>query len=607
MGMYEFKTEDAYRFADSINAETKQRGNNLMFKVCPYCKASTGNNRWSFAINLENGMFKCLRSSCNASGNMITIAKDFNFSLGTNIDEYYTPKKKFRSFPKPKEPIVPKDKAVEYLKSRGISEEIAKQYQITVQTEHENILVFPFFDEHGDMPFIKYRDTEFSKEKGGNKEWCQGGGKPILFGIRQCVPPDINDTLTIAEGQIDSLSIAECGFQNALSVPTGAKGFTWIPYCWDFINRYKKIIVFGDCEKGEITLLKEIKERFNNLAIYHVRTEDYKDCKDANEILQKYGKEQIKVCIENAEAEPIKKVISLAEVQDIDVFSIEKLKTGFKKLDYLLYGGLPFGYLVVLGGKRGLGKSTVGSQIIANAIEQNYISFVYSGELTNSNFKAWLDFQIAGQKNIIEATSRDGGKRWFIPTEKRRKITDWYADKCFIYDSSTLDANDEQEGILETVEKVICRNGARVILLDNLMTALDLDTANNTDKYEKQSKFVKSLVKMALRYNVLIILVAHKRKSTIVEDKNDDISGSADITNLAGVVINYEPDKEVPTDRRLTVTKNRLFGKVNLDGDRMMYEEKSKRVYSEIDDVDFAFGWERNSYGFSNSGETPFD
>ena len=35
----------------------------------------------------------------------------------------------------------------------------------------------------------------------------------------------------------------------------------------------------------------------------------------------------------------------------MDIFQLQKLKTGIKQLDRLLYGGLPFGGLVLISGK----------------------------------------------------------------------------------------------------------------------------------------------------------------------------------------------------------------------------------------------------------------
>ena len=60
--MYEFKAEDVYQFANSIDAETKLKGNELFFKYCPYCNGN-GKDKETFSINLETGAFKCFRSS----------------------------------------------------------------------------------------------------------------------------------------------------------------------------------------------------------------------------------------------------------------------------------------------------------------------------------------------------------------------------------------------------------------------------------------------------------------------------------------------------------------------------------------------------------------
>ena len=84
-GMYQFDPDDAYRFAKEQGIRTRQNGGELIFSVCPYCRSTTGDKN-TFAISLKNGAFNCKRSSCNAKGNMLTLAKDFNFSLGRDVD-----------------------------------------------------------------------------------------------------------------------------------------------------------------------------------------------------------------------------------------------------------------------------------------------------------------------------------------------------------------------------------------------------------------------------------------------------------------------------------------------------------------------------------------
>lgn len=71
-------------------------------------------------------------------------------------------------------------------------------------------------------------------------------------------------------------------------------------------------------------------------------------------------------------------------------------------------GGIYLGQTAILTGKRGDGKSTLGSQILANALNDGKAVFAYSGELPDYFFKRWLDFQIAGQHNVIDRAGEAG-------------------------------------------------------------------------------------------------------------------------------------------------------------------------------------------------------
>lgn len=604
---YEFKTDDAYEFSRHVGIQANVRGDELIFRTCPYCKPrKTKGNLNTFSINLKTGQFKCLRASCGVSGNMITLSRDFDFSLGNEVDEYYRPRKQYRRLKTPKEPLIPKDPAVRYLESRGISEEVAKKYEITTQTEHDNILVFPFYDEKGILQFVKYRKTDFDPEKDKNKEWCERGCRPILFGMKQC--SENHERLTITEGQADSLACATAGIENAVSVPTGAKGMTWVPYCYNWVNSFSEIIVFGDYEKGMITLLDDISRRFPG-KVKHVREEDYLDCKDANEILQKHGAEAVRKAVENAIPLPVSRVIPLSEVKSVNIYKLPKLKTGITELDRTLYGGLPFGMVCLISGKRGDGKSTFASQIMANAIDQGYVTFAYSGELPNYLYKNWLDFQIAGRNHITENITDFGTPDRFITNKNQELINAWYQDKAFIYDNQIVQ-NDEKEDLLNTIQKSIMQYNVKVALIDNLMTAMYIDEHPGTDKYESQGRFVRELTKIAVQLDVLILLVAHKRKNSFTSDANDEVSGSGDITNLAGITLGYdrasrdELERGImdQSQRKLVVAKNRLFGKTDLNGIILNYDEKSKRIYGDKDDVNKAFGWD-NSGGYISAME----
>ena len=611
--MYEFKADDAYRFAKHLGIHHQAKNGQLHFYKCPYCNGSKSNgNNEVFAIDLKTGMFKCFRASCGVTGNMITLSRDFDFSLGTEADEYYRPRKKYRRLPTPKKPYVPKDPAIRYLESRGISGETARRYEITVRTDNEKILVFPFYDDRGILQFVKYRKTDFVKDRDKNKEWCEKDCKPVLFGMKQC--NDKFDRLIVTEGQLDSLSVASAGLENAVSVPNGVRGFTWVPYCFNWVSKFQEIVVFADFEKGHMTLLEDFQKRFPN-KIRHVREQDYRGCKDANELLQKHGPAAVRQAVENAVMVPVQRVLPLADVEDVNIYELPKLKTGIQELDRTLYGGLPFGMVCVIAGKRGDGKSTVASWIMANATEQGHPTFAYSGELPNYLYKSWFDFQIAGRNHITENKTDFGTVNRFVTKRNQELINAWYRERAYIYDSRIIDT-DEQEDLLKSVTRAIMQYGIRVVLIDNLMTAMYIDERPGTDKYDQQGRFVRELTKIAIRYDVLILLVAHRRKNVSSPDANDEISGSGDITNLAGITLSYDRgdkkndiDKGIMTEdqRKLIVAKNRLFGKVNLNGIILSYDEKSKRVYGPGDDVNVQFGWDKSDgFEFAGDMEIPF-
>ena len=116
---------------------------------------------------------------------------------------------------------------------------------------------------------------------------------------------------------------------------------------------------------------------------------------------------------------------------------------------------------------------------------------------------------------------------------------------------------------------------------------------------------------MAKKYNVLIFLIAHPRKSTGNEFGNDDVAGSSNITNLVDVVLKYSKPKktgdEAPyCDRLLTVHKNRLTGRTNRDGIRLYYQEGSKRISENPETFDWDLGWNQLS-AIRPDERIPFD
>lgn len=590
---YEFQERDLLGLAEKLGAETRRKGDELFFKWCPYCHGD-GHDKDTFSVNVSTGLYKCFRSGCDRHGHFVQLARDFGYPL----DMGDTPRK-YRELPQ--RPLKVKEQAVRYLEGRGISRGVTERYHISARKDNENVLVFPFYDENHTLRFVKYRKTDFDKERDKNKEWCEKDTMPILFGMDQC--QDFS-CLVITEGQIDSLSVAEAGIPNAVSVPNGARGFTWIENCWDWVSKFPEVVVFGDCERGKITLVDELSRRLR-CKLRVVRQEDYLGEKDANAILQKYGPEAIRQAVHNAQVLPVNHVVRLADVESVDLNDLERIRTGFSNLDRVV-DGFFMGQLVLLTGKRGEGKSTLMGQLMAEALNQGYKVLAYSGELPGYQFKRWLDFQLAGPQNVLTAYNVYSDPRYSLEEDTVQRLNRWYYDNAFLYDNNSLNG-DEYESLLETIEKTIQRYGVKLVCVDNLMTAIDVASADS--QYIQQSQFVRSLKQIAVRYNVVVLLVAHPKKTDGKVTDNDAVSGSSDITNRADIVLSYVKNAEGESPGgKVFVMKNRMTGKLALgDGAvAMEYEPSSKRIYQAGSSPSYKYDWERTPAEFGSADDLPF-
>lgn len=575
---YQLNQSDIYAFASRIGIAVKPRGNEIKFQRCPYC-GSSKQDQWTFSINSVTGAFCCPRASCGAQGHFVELARDFDFPLESIAPRQYKELPRVR--------LLTSTPAEEYLFRRGIRKEVTRAYGITTNPKDQNQLIFPFYRRAKDadgqvyekMEFVKYRLIDYDKSRHKAKEWCESGCKPILFGMDHCDPAK-SRTLVITEGQIDSLSLASAGIPNAVSVPNGARGFTWVEHCKDFVAQFDTIVVFGDCERGSITLVSEMREMFPNVKIRTPRLKDYLGEKDANDILQSFGEKALRTAVEKAECYQPATIREMADVEPVNLDDVPHFQTLFPKLDHAL-GGFYEGQLITLTGKRGTGKSTIASMFAVAALWQKWNVLFYSGEMADYEVKRWIDFQIAGEKAIQERvyTASTG---YYLAPEQEQQLADWYRHRLFLVDNVAMEEQ-EHTDLTAELETAVRTYGVRFVIMDNLMTAIDA----GENVYLEQSRFAKKLKALARKLHIVILLVAHPKKSRASELDSDEISGSGDVANLSDTVIALDRVKQKNDDDTeylqtlLAVQKNRATGVLVQGNDRipLRHSRKSKRVY----------------------------
>ncbi|MCM8710514.1 toprim domain-containing protein [Clostridium sp. SYSU_GA19001] len=552
---------NAIDFASKHLYPYKVRGREIIAEKCPYC-GNRHKSKYKFFLNMDKETFKCFHGDCQKSGHLFELCRDFgevyktdnNFELRAVKKSYKKPNIKTNEL---------SDAAIKYAYLRKISLTTLKAFKIT---QKDNNYVFPYYDENNELVFVKYRPIGKVKE-GQKKAFREADTKPILFNMNNI---DILQPVVITEGEFDCLAVYESGYKNVVSVPSGSSDFTWVENCWEWLEKLNKIILFGDNDEAGREMINKVILKLGEYRCY-IANHEYKD---ANELLFRKGSDAVLKAIEEAKEVPKAGII---DVSEIDLFKpkTKGIKLGFRTIDKLL-NGARLGEITVWTGKNGEGKSTILSEVILEAIEQDNKVFVYSGELTQRDFKEWLYSQAAGKENLKFVKNEFESYDVEFPEEVIRKIDNWIRGKLFLYDNTIKSQNIENTSILDMCKYSAKKYDCKIFVIDNLMTA-DFEGYAD-DFYRAQGKFVGELVSFVKSFNVHVHLVAHPKKQK-GELEKEDISGTAEISNRVDNVIAVERNKsdDDSYDCKLRVLKNRNKG--SLGEVKLIFSTEDKRFY----------------------------
>lgn len=388
------------------------------------------------------------------------------------------------------------------------------------------------------------------------------------------------------------------------------------------VNTYKKystvdvVLVAGDNKNLSISYLAELfsSSLSINIKSYVKMLKEYSSNRKYIEIANALQNGKVEDCsliirkVVEDEEELNRKlnsdntIITLDRVKTININKAEKIKTGFKGIDDKILGFM-MGSLNVITGYNGSGKSTIINQMcIAESLSQGYKVFAYSPELTNSNLKSWLYPTLAINDHFV-SREYNGVKYKKVGNIGIKVIDGWIKDKLYIYSDDSMTSSPNQ--LLNDMEYLFNNKGVRVFIIDNLMK-LDLENGYK-DRYVGQKHFTNALKEFARKYNVLIHLVAHPKKpQELNKPKLDkfDISGSADISNLADYVMGivrvsdsmrkeaWEKDKIDLKDCIIKFLKDRPSGS-NEFNIILSFDKTRRRFYNIEKELEKDYGYTR--------------
>lgn len=362
--------------------------------------------------------------------------------------------------------------------------------------------------------------------------------------------------------------------------------------CRPFFELFPYVVIVTPNAIAREKLVEELAPRLATSNVYVIEDAGFRGCKTIQEYIDAYGHDHLLDIYNGAVELPAYGILDLSEVETRDLTKVPRTLSGFDRLDKSI-GGFFAGELSVWTGKRGIGKSTILSQLLLEAIDQGHKVCAYSGELDRAQFREWAYLQAAGPEHIGYRDDPITGKR--LPTvnpQVDKLISEWLHERFWLFDLERNTRHDP-EAILGQFAYAKMRYGADVFLVDNIMS-VDFDYKRDADFNRIQSQFTQALATFAKRQHVHVHLVVHPRKSSsgkAGEVTADDVHGSGDITNRADNVFFLTTRAAEEQQKPMLVTlKNRDFGsKINQWLD---FDKKSRRFFPFGGDPRKAMGWE---------------
>lgn len=377
------------------------------------------------------------------------------------------------------------------------------------------------------------------------------------------------------------------------------KGSSNVSVFYDILKKYDITITYATDVLVNTMILSDMSPYFNELLNLRIDREMIRLSNDIKKGVLK-SSEDVKKRIEEIDIIKAKigndnSIVTLDKVKIVDVYSLEKIPTGFAPIDNRLLG-FAMGSLNIITGFNGNGKSTLINQMcIAESLSRGYKVFAYSPELTNSNLKSWLYPTIANDEHFLNKTYKDK-KYKTLGSIGIKYIDEWIKDKLFIYSDDSITSDEDR---LLADMNMLAAKGVRVFVVDNLMK-IDLKNSYKNE-YMAQKIFVNKLKNFARKYNSLVHLVAHPKKpqGNGFKITKFDVAGSGDITNLADYVVSItrvtedmraENSELEEKDAVIKIMKDRIKGNgefataINFNSDR-------KRFYSSIHELNKDYGY----------------
>jgi twinkle protein len=549
---------------------------------CPFHNEKTP----SFTISPVKNIYKCF--GCGKSGNGITFLMEHEGKSYVEAIKWVAEKNNINveevgmikqiKKPLPRLEKVSKD-VIDYFGKRGISNNTLLRFKIT-----ESLEWMPKAQgEVKSICFNYYRDEQLVniKFRAKNKDFKMSKDAELIFYNLDSIK---NEKICyITEGEIDCMSLYEVGIFNAVSVPNGASAthaakLEYLDNCFEYFLDKTKVILVVDNDTAGKKLEEELARRIGYEKCYLVKYPD--KCKDANEVLVKYGKETLINVLENSKRYPLYGEITIDDMYEtLNDFFFEGYPEGFAcKVSDSFDEHLKFypGQLTIVTGIPGSGKS-------------EFVDWIMTGLAKHHSWNFGIcSFECPPEIHVTKLAEKITNKAFaFRSNHEHRMSQSEFEKSLFMINShfhfmnlSLIDIT--IDGIISKAEEFVKRYGINGFLFDPWNC---IEAKEDTTNYILQC--LNKLINFLEKYKVHGFLVAHPTKlkkdlqtKKYVIPNLYDISGSAHFFNRTHNGISIYRDFETnQVDIYFQKVKWSWLGKLGYSSYSF---NKDTRAYSEL-------------------------
>lgn len=273
---------DVVGFLQTNGIAAESHGHQLRCK-CPISEHQNDKpGEYGFCISKNSGLYTCHK--CGESGNIITLCKKLDWKLPPELQQQKSgsAKKKQAS----REKILLSNENKEYLKSRGLSDEVIDLADFTEKYHKGSWYIsLPVYTPLGDLEGNKLRQFP---SLGKLKLWEQSKTKAQLYGLHiiSTHPHLGRDIVVVTEGELDALAVISQGYP-AVSGTNGA--MTWQASWNTHLKDYEKVYIVLDNDDAGQKGARKIAEslwKVKNSGIFIVNLPTGSTGKDIGEFIQ---------------------------------------------------------------------------------------------------------------------------------------------------------------------------------------------------------------------------------------------------------------------------------------------------------------------------------